>query len=51
LDLRNLANVKFLELLLLRGGLWGNRFKAGGYEHAPFVLCSGRCGGAASHQR
>src|SRR6516165_8908356 len=46
-----LANLKLLELLLLRRGLGGNRFKAGGYEHAPFVLYTRRCGGTASRQR
>jgi hypothetical protein len=30
--------LKLLELLLLRLSLGGNRFKARGYEHAPFVL-------------
>jgi hypothetical protein len=33
-----LASLKLVEFLLLRGRLGGNRLKAGGYEHARFVL-------------
>jgi hypothetical protein len=46
-----MANLKLLELLLLRRGLGGNGFKASGYEHVPFVLHIRLCGSAATRQR
>src|SRR5439155_1493382 len=50
LDHGYLARRKVLELLLLRGGLRSDRLKAGGHQHALFVLRAALCGGAADHQ-
>ena len=50
LDRDDLASLKLLELLLLRGRLGGNRLKDGGYEHVSYVLWKGRSAVARSHQ-
>src|SRR5437870_6571734 len=49
-DHGHMAWRKLLELLLLRGGLGGDHLKAGGHQHAFFVLSAARCG-AADRQR
>src|SRR5437762_1968724 len=49
-DHGHMARRKLLELLLLHGGLGGDHLKAGGHEHAFFVLGAGRCG-ATDRQR
>src|SRR6266480_4122166 len=49
-DHGHFARWKLLELLLLRGSLWGDHLKAGGHKHALFVLCAACCG-ATDRQR
>src|ERR1700747_1985541 len=49
-DHGHMARRNLLELLLLCGSLGGDRLKAGGHQHALFVLRAGRCG-AADRQR
>src|SRR5437667_3430360 len=46
LDHGYLARRKVLELLLLRGGLRSDRFKARGHQHVLFVLGAALCGGS-----
>jgi hypothetical protein len=49
-DHGDVAGRKLVELLLLRGGLGGDRLKAGRHQHALFILRAGCCG-AADRQR
>src|SRR5438094_8230346 len=49
-DHGHMARRKLLELLLLRGRLGSDHFKAGCHQHALFVL-SAACCGAADRQR
>src|SRR5438094_4712784 len=49
-DHGNMARRKLLELLLLCSRLGGDHLKAGGHQHALFVLGAGRCG-ATDRQR
>src|SRR6266516_4379309 len=49
-DHGHMARRKLLELLLLRGRLGGDHFKAGGHKHALFVLRAACCG-ASDRQR
>src|SRR5207253_2555397 len=49
-DHGHFARRKLLELLLLRGSLWGDYLEAGGHEHAFFILRAACCG-AADRQR
>src|SRR5438034_8724907 len=46
----HMARRKLLELLLLRSGLGGDRLKAGGHQHALFVLGAACCS-ATGRQR
>src|SRR6266700_6486971 len=45
-DHGHFAGRKLLELLLLRGSLWGDYLEAGGHEHAFFILRAACCGAA-----
>src|SRR6266481_1639166 len=49
-DHGHMARRKLLQLLLLRSGLGGDYLKAGGHEHAFFILRAACCG-AADRQR
>src|SRR5207249_3298345 len=49
-DHGHMAWRKLLQLLLLRGGLGSDHLKAGGHQHALFVLGAACCG-AADRQR
>src|SRR5207249_6575780 len=49
-DHGHMARRKLLELLLLCGGLGGDHLKAGGHQHALFVLGAACCG-ATDRQR
>src|SRR6266498_4934687 len=49
-DHGHFARRKLLELLLLRGRLGGDQLKAGGHQHALFVLGAACCG-ATDRQR
>ena len=51
LDRGYLASLKLLELLLLRGVLGVIILKPEATSMLRCVLCTGRCGGAPSHQR
>src|SRR5438094_1952160 len=50
-DHGHMAWRKLLELLLLRGCLGGDHLKAGGYQHALFVLRAACCGATGGQRQ
>src|SRR6059058_3585590 len=47
----HMARRKLLELLLLRGRLGGDHLKAGGHQHALFVLRAACCGATGGQRQ
>src|SRR6184192_1614682 len=50
-DHGHMARRKLLELLLLRGRLGGDHLKAGGHQHALFVLRAACCGATGGQRQ